>query len=80
MAKDEMRDLAEKIGKLTGTMEGVIKSNDHNTAEIKQFNAYMHKSIGATEERDKHYKRVKHGTMASIIMAFGACLKTFIGH
>lgn len=81
MTKDSMDRLTHEVGKLTGVMEGVIKSNDHNTAEIKIFNAYMNKSSGAQEERDKHYKRVKHTSIGAIIMSLCAAIKTFaLGH
>lgn len=80
MSKDSMDRLTHEVGKLTGVMESVIKSNDHNTAEIKIFNAFMHKSAGAQEERDKHYRRVKHTSVASIVVAVGAGVKAFLGH
>lgn len=79
MPKKEMDNLAEKIGKLTGVMEGVIKSNDANTAEQRIFNKWMHESKGAQTERDKHYKRVKHGTFASIIISICAAIKAWAG-
>lgn len=81
MPKESMDNLTHELGKLTGVMEGVIKSNDQNTAEIKVFNAFMHKSTGAQEERDKHYKRVKHGSIATAVVSVITAIKAFaLGH
>lgn len=78
MAKEEMKDLTFHIGKLTSAVESLDANTKTNTAEIKVFNAYMHKNIGATEEREKHYKRVKHTAIGSIIVACGTLIRTFI--
>lgn len=80
MPKQEMDNLAKELGRLTGVMEGVIKSNDSNTAEIKHFNQFMYEAKGAQTERDKHYKRVKHTAVGSAIVSLGALIKVVLGH
>lgn len=80
MPKDSIEQLAKEVGKLTGVMEGVVKSTDSNTAEIKHFNQFMYEAKGAQVERDRHYKRVKHGAAASVVMSIGAIYKAFMGH
>lgn len=84
MQKDNVIELVSQLGKLTGVMEGVIKSQDNNahetrnnTAEIKHLSAFMNKTQGASEERDKHYRRVKHTSISSMCLAIGALIKAF---
>lgn len=76
MPQESIDRLTHEVGKLTGVMEGVIKSQDNNTVEIKHLSAYMNKTQGATEERDKHYKRVKHTAVGSAIIAVGTLIRT----
>ncbi len=69
------------LGELKGEIRAQTEATKINTAEIKIFNEYMFKSQGASLERDKHYRRVKHGTIASIFMSAAAALKAFaLGH
>lgn len=68
------------VGELKGEFKALTDATKINTAEIKQFNQYMYKTTGAQEERDKHYKRVKHTAVGSIILAVGSFIKAFAGH
>lgn len=87
MPKDNIEQLAKEVGKLTGVMEGVIRSQDNNaeqtranTAEIKQFTAFMYKSIGAQEERDKRSRNVKRVSIGGLCLAIISMAKAFAGH
>lgn len=77
MPKDSFE---RELGRLIGAMEAVTKATNDNTAEIRHVNAYMNKTIGATEERDKHYKRVKHTAIGSLILSAGSLIKVLLGH
>ncbi len=75
------KDIILLVGELKGEFKTLTDATKLNTAEIKQFNQYMYKTIGATEERDKHYRRVKHTAIGSIIISGGTLIKAFLfGH
>lgn len=79
-------ELTHQVGKLTGVMEGLIKANDFNSAAMKDnthttsiLSNFMHETMGAEKEREKSYKRVKHGTVATAFISVGAIIKAFWG-
>ncbi len=41
------------LGEVKGELKGLAEATKNNTAELKIFNAYMHKTIGSLEEREK---------------------------
>lgn len=77
MPKKVMEDLTFHIGKLTSAVETLNSNTKGNTAEIKVLSEYMHKSIGASEQKDKNYKRMKYGSIGSVCVALGAFFKAF---
>lgn len=80
MPDKKMNEFIFQVGELTGATKSLNKATEINTAEIKKLSDYMQQNIGATEERDKSYKRMKHTSVGSVCIAVSALLKAFLGH
>lgn len=74
MPKDNI--IQFQVGELTGALKAVTKATEDNTKVLETVTAYMHKTMGANEERDKHYRRIRHTAVGSAIIAVGTLIRT----
>ena len=63
------------VGELKGALKAVAEATKDNTEVLKTVTAYMHKTIGATEEREKNYRRVKHTAFGSVVISVGVLIR-----